>query len=219
VALHANGTVEFETRATGILATSLIDAGKPSLWGNVVSPGVLAANHQHLFCLRIDPMIDGLQNTIMQEESLSVPYSAQENPHGNSWKIAKKAIEESGFVEVEPKLNRTFKVVNEKKLNAISCNPVGYKIVAPTAQLLIADQRNTVRRRARFAEHHLWVIHHRDVEFWADGHWTNRSHDETGGVFDAAARCDNVREEDIVVWQTYGMTHNTLCGGLPGDAC
>jgi len=210
-----NGTIEFETRATGILATSLIDAGKTSFWGNVVSPGVLAANHQHLFCLRIDPMIDGLQNTIMQEESISVPYSAQENPHGNAWKVAKTHIEESGFIDAEPKLNRTFKVVNEKKLNAISGNPVGYKIVAPTAQLLIADQRSTVRRRARFAEHHLWVTRYRDGEFWAGGHWTNQSHDETGGVFDAAARCDKVREEDIVVWQTYGMTHNPRVEDYP----
>lgn len=44
-----NGNVELETRATGILSTQLIDDGKTSEWGTVVSRGVLAANHQHLF--------------------------------------------------------------------------------------------------------------------------------------------------------------------------
>lgn len=44
-----NGNVELETRATGILSTQLIDDGKTSPWGNVVSRGVLATNHQHLF--------------------------------------------------------------------------------------------------------------------------------------------------------------------------
>lgn len=41
-----NGNLELEVRATGILSTHLIDAGKTSDWGNVVSPGVLAPNHQ-----------------------------------------------------------------------------------------------------------------------------------------------------------------------------
>jgi len=62
-----NGNIELETRVTGILLTSLIDPRKTPEWGNVVSPGVLAANHQHLFCLRIDPMLDGPINTIIQE--------------------------------------------------------------------------------------------------------------------------------------------------------
>ena len=210
-----NGAIEFETRATGILATSLIDAGKSSFWGNVVSPGVLAANHQHLFCLRIDPMIDGVENTLIQEDTVSVPYSKQENPHGNAWKVHKTPFEKSSFADAEPQRNRVFKVVNEKKLNAISGNPVGFKIATQPAQLLIADQRSTVRRRARFAEHHLWVTRYRDGELWAGGHWTNQSHDETEGVSDAASRCDNVRGEDIVVWQTYGLTHNPRVEDYP----
>jgi len=41
-----NGNLELEVRATGILSTALIDPNKTSDWGNVVSPGVLAPNHQ-----------------------------------------------------------------------------------------------------------------------------------------------------------------------------
>lgn len=37
-----------ETRATGILSTCAILPGESSPYGNVVNPGVLATNHQHL---------------------------------------------------------------------------------------------------------------------------------------------------------------------------
>ena len=56
-----------EIRATGILSTNLVGPGKTSDWGNVVSPSVIAANHQHLFSLRVDPMIQAQKNTITQE--------------------------------------------------------------------------------------------------------------------------------------------------------
>jgi primary-amine oxidase len=152
-----NGNLELETRATGILSTQLIDPGKTSEWGTVVSPGVLAANHQHLFSLRIDPMIDGQFNTVIQEDSVPVPQNEEENPHGNAWKIEKTPFEKSGFADAAPFSNRCFKIANENHLNPISRNPVGYKLFPQPTQLLLAGPNSVVRRRARFAEHHLWV--------------------------------------------------------------
>ncbi|KAI1049589.1 hypothetical protein LB505_008095 [Fusarium chuoi] len=209
-----NGTIEFETRATGILATSLIDEGKTSHWGNVVSPGVLAANHQHLFSLRIDPMIDGLENTLVQEDSIGLPMS-EENPYGNAWKLHKTFVEKSCSLDADPQKARVFKIVNEKKLNPISRNPVGYKVIAPPAQLLMADQASLVRKRARFAEHHIWVTRYKDDDLWAGGKWTNQSLIEKDGVADYAARNDNVRGEDLVVWATYRLTHNPRVEDYP----
>lgn len=203
-----NGNLELETRATGILSTQLIDEGKLSPWGTVVNPGVLAANHQHLFCLRVDPMIDGQLNTVVQEDSIPVPQSEHENPHGNAWKIEKTPFEKSGFADAAPFANRCFKIVNENRINHISKNPVGYKIVPQPCQLLLASQDSVVRRRARFAEHHLWVTRYKDGDLWAGGKWTNQSLAETDGVFDYAARNEDVRDQDVVLWNTFGMTHN-----------
>ena len=51
-----------EMKLTGILSTSLRDPklppGAPPPFGLDVAPGVVATNHQHLFCARIDPAID-----------------------------------------------------------------------------------------------------------------------------------------------------------------
>lgn len=65
-----------------------IDPGKTSPWGNVVSAGALAQNHQHLFCIRIDPAIDGYANTIVAEESLPMPMSKEHNPYGSGYEVS-----------------------------------------------------------------------------------------------------------------------------------
>jgi primary-amine oxidase len=209
------GELDLETRATGILSTQLIDDGKTSPWGNVVSRGVLAANHQHLFSYRIDPMIDGQRNTVIQEDSVPVPQSEEENPPGNAWKIVKTPIATSSSADAAPFANRNFKIVNEKIINAVSSNPVGYKIVPPPSQLLLASATSVVRRRARFAEHHIWVTKYRDGDLWAGGKWTNQSLNEADGVHDMAQRKENVRHEDLVMWVTFGMTHNPRVEDFP----
>lgn len=210
-----NGNVELETRATGILSTHLIDPGKTSEWGCVVSPGVLATNHQHLFSLRIDPMMDGVRNTVLMEESIPVPYSEEENPYANAWRVVKTPVLTSGGLDAKPEANRVFKIVNEGTKNPISGAPVGYKLVPQPCQLLLAGKESVVRKRARFAEHHVWVTKYKDGEFWAGGKWTNQSLSEVDGVFDYAKRNDDVRNEDIVVWVTYGMTHNPRVEDFP----
>lgn len=213
-----NGNVELETRATGILSTALIDPGKTSPWGNVVSPGVLAPYHQHLFSLRIDPMIDGQMNSVIQEDSVPVP-EGEDNPEGNAYVVEKTPFIKSGFKDASPFTNRCFKMVNESINNRISGNPVGYKLVPQPCQLILAGKTSVARRRARFAEHHVWVTRHNDGDLYAGGRWTMQSIDETDGLHDYAARNENVRNDDVVVWHTFGMTHNPRVEDFPVMPC
>jgi primary-amine oxidase len=214
-----NGNVELETRATGILSTHLIDADKTSHWGTVVSPGVLAPNHQHLFSLRIDPMLDGPMNSVLQEESIPVPQSEHENPHGNAWHVIRSPFKTAAAADANPLANRVFKMVNESVKNRISGNPVGYKLIPQPCQLILAGANSVARARARFAEHHLWVTRYRDGELWAGGKWTNQSLEEVDGVRDYAARGEGVRDADVVVWSTFGMTHNPRVEDFPVMPC
>jgi hypothetical protein len=50
--LDTAGGITLEVRATGIVSVVNIDPGKTSDYGNVVSNGVLAQNHQHIFAAR-----------------------------------------------------------------------------------------------------------------------------------------------------------------------
>ncbi|RMY66586.1 hypothetical protein D0863_08355 [Hortaea werneckii] len=210
-----NGNVDLEVQATGILSTSLIDDGKTSDWGNVVSPGTLAANHQHLFSMRVDPMIDGSRNTVVQEDSVPIPQTEDEDPHGNAWRVVKTPLETSGFSDADPFANRCFEIVNENIFSPISENPVGYKLVPQPRQLLLAGKDSVARKRAKFAEHHIWVTKYRDGDLWAAGKWTNQSLEETDGLADYAGRADSVRNEDLVLWHTFGMTHNPRVEDFP----
>lgn len=203
-----SGGMDIETRATGIVSSVNIDPGKTSDYGNVVGPGILAQNHQHIFAFRIDPAIDGHRNTVIQEESHPVPLNAATNPRGNYYEVRKSPIKLSGWADAAPQYNRVFKMVNTSRKNRISGNPVGYKLTPPATQLLLADPGCIQYKRASFAQHHLWVTKYKDDELYAGGRFTLQSTKEIGGVADAVARGDNVEDEDVVLWSVFGLTHN-----------
>ncbi|KAL5586781.1 hypothetical protein FOBRF1_016651 [Fusarium oxysporum] len=202
------GAITVQARATGIVSSVLIEEGKTAPWGNVVSPGILAQNHQHIFCVRIDPAIDGHKNTLVQTESLPMRIDARTNPNGNAYQVVTTPITASAGLDANPFTDRTFKVQNMDKLNPISGQPVGYKILAPVTRPLLADPNSTQAKRARFAQRHLWVTKHRDNEFYAGGRYTLQSVSEVEGVADAADRNDDVFQQDIVLWSVFGLTHN-----------
>ncbi|RCI12257.1 hypothetical protein L249_0746 [Ophiocordyceps polyrhachis-furcata BCC 54312] len=212
--LDLAGGVTLETRATGIVSVVAIDEGKRSDYGNVVSPGVLAQNHQHIFCARIDPAIDSYRpgdTCVVIEESRSVDIDPDKNPCGNAYSISRETVAAARWVDKEPRLNRTLRFESTVKRNDVSGNPVGYRLVAPATQLLLAAEDGVQARRAPFARHDAWVTGFRDGEFWPAGEFTNQSHCESGGVEAMVRRADRFVDgggSSPVVWSVYGLTHN-----------
>ncbi|CAH0035542.1 unnamed protein product [Clonostachys rhizophaga] len=202
------GAISVETRATGIVSVVNIDPGKTSLWGNVVNPGALAQNHQHIFCVRIDPAIDGHKNTVVQNESLPVRRDARTNPNGNFYQVKDTILSTSTSADACPENNRVFKIQNLDKKNPVSGRPVGYKINPPPTQKVLADPNSIQAQRCAFATHHLWVTKYRDGELYAAGEYPLSSKRESGGVADMVARNDDLLQEDVVVWSSFGLTHN-----------
>src|SRR5271155_865007 len=92
------GEVIYEVRATGVLSTQPIDReldhiGVP--FGTVVHPGVLAAHHQHIFSLRVDPMLEGHANRLVYDEALPMPISPDWNPHGVGYTVRETVVSHS----------------------------------------------------------------------------------------------------------------------------
>lgn len=208
--LDQAGGITVETRATGIVSVVNIDPGKTSQWGNVVTPGAMAQNHQHIFAVRIDPAIDGQNNTIINEESLPMEMTKDLNPWGNGYEVRQTPFAKPGFLDASPWTNRTIKMSNLAKMNPISGKPVSYKFIPAATQLLLAHPDSIQSRRAQFARHHVWVTKYKDGELWAGGEFTNQSQRETDGVADAVARGEelNPSGDDVVVWNVFGLTHN-----------
>lgn len=202
------GGICVEARATGIVSVVNIDPGKTADWGNVISPGALAQNHQHSFCVRIDPAIDGHKNTVVYEESLPMQIDEKTNPNGNRYEVRKTPITTSTGLDIDPLNGRVFKVQNLDKKNPISGKPVGYKIIAPATQKLLAAPNSIQYNRALFASHHVWVTGYRDHELYAAGKYTLQSRHEHGGVADMVKRNDKTVQEDVVFWNVFTLTHN-----------
>lgn len=76
------------------------------------------------FSARIDPAIDGHCNTVVQEDSVPMPYDVNNppanNPYGVGYVVEKTPIKVSGFADAKPEANRVFKIINPNKLNPIS---------------------------------------------------------------------------------------------------
>ncbi|KAF1915674.1 copper amine oxidase [Ampelomyces quisqualis] len=206
--LDTAGGITLEVRATGIVSVVNIYPGKTSDHGNVVSSGVLAQNHQHIFAARVDPAIDGHNNTVIYEESHGVPHNKKTNPNGNFYEIRKTTVNESSGLDANPIDHRVFKIVNPSKKNSHSGNPIGYKFSPLPTQKLLAAPGTLQAQRALFANHHVWVTKYQDDELYAAGRFTLQSQLEQGGVHDMAARKDNVEDEDLVLWNVFGLTHN-----------
>ncbi|WOO78822.1 Copper amine oxidase 1 [Vanrija pseudolonga] len=215
--------VHLETRATGILSTAAILPGETSPYGNVVSPGVLATNHQHIFCVRIDPSIDGHNNTVVQEDSVPMPFDKHNPPADNRWGVGyvveKTPFKVSGFADAAPMKNRVFKITNPNVINPISGKPVSYKLVPAPSQLMIAHPDSIQYARAEFGEHHLYVTKHVDGEFYGGGKFTNMSNGNAKGMRTFVGRNDNVENDDVVVWHSFGLTHNPRVEDFPVMPC
>jgi primary-amine oxidase len=180
-----------------------------------VAPGVLAPYHQHLFSLRIDPAIDGHANSLVIEESKPLPMDDPEihNPFGVGYVTESRTIEEEGGFDLDFTKARTFKFINENKINPITGTPVGFKLMPFYSQMLLAHPSSFHAKRSEFAEHAVWVTRHEDNDHFPAGKYTMQSSGGDGLASVIAKRrstgtAQSVRNEDIVIWHTFGSTHN-----------
>lgn len=215
------GEVIYEVRATGILSTQPIDheldhIGVP--FGTVVHPGVLAAHHQHIFSLRVDPMIDGHSNRLVYDEAHAMPVDKDWNPHGVGYTVDETIVEQSSGLDLNSDANRTFKIQNSSVRNPINNKPVAYKIHVPPFQKMLAHPDSFHFKRAEFADHNIYVTKHADRELYAGGWYTNQSRGGTG-VRAWADRKDSVVDTDIVVWVQFGINHVPRIEDFPVMPC
>jgi primary-amine oxidase len=159
---HQDGTIQLEIKLTGILNTYSMNPGEDTHgWGTEVYPGVNAHNHQHLFCLRLDPNIDGSYNTVYQVDATRGPgeVGSAENKYGNAFYAQKTRYEtvESAISDYDGTTGRTWDISNENKLNPYSHKPVTYKLVSRDIPTLLPREGGLVWKRAGFARHAVHV--------------------------------------------------------------
>ncbi|EXJ80548.1 primary-amine oxidase [Capronia coronata CBS 617.96] len=212
---HQDGTIQLEIKLTGILNTYAMNPGEDTKgWGTEVYPGVNAHNHQHLFCLRIDPNIDGPKNTIFQVDAAQGPgeVGSAENFYGNAFyaKKTKYTNPIEAMADYEGSTSRSWDIANESKINPYSHKPVAYKLVSREVPPLLPKKDSLVWKRAGFARHAVHVTKYSDEQLHPAGrHVPQTSGEPSMGLpqwinANPQAKIDN---EDIVLWHTFGLTH------------
>ena len=160
--LHQDGTVQLEIKLTGILNTYSMNPGEDTHgWGTEVYPGVNAHNHQHLFCMRIDPNIDGSKNTIFQADAMAASgeVGSADNFYGNAFYAKKIKFTNpiEAMTDYDGSSSRTWEMSNENKLNPYSHKPVSYKLVSREVPALLPKEGSLVWKRAGFSRHAVHV--------------------------------------------------------------
>lgn len=160
---YQDGTIELETRLTGILNIYTAAQGEVSPYGTLVAPGVQAHYHQHIFSLRLDTMVDGLKNSVVESDIVpsEFPTGSPENYAGNGFYQKKTVVSTpvDGARTWNAETDRKWTIVNNARKHYASNLPVGYSIgMRGAAAKLLAKPDSWIARRAVFANKALWVV-------------------------------------------------------------
>jgi primary-amine oxidase len=216
---YQDGSIELEIRLTGILSVYVSADGEPSPFGTIVAPNINAHYHQHLFNIRIDPMIDGLNNTVIESDivSLDEPAGSKDNFAGNSFQVKEIPITKETGRPYDYAKDRRWRIVNRSRPHYASGHPAGYSIGLKAGALpLLGQPEGWAGKRAGVFKNTVWVV--RDVEneavgggsirMWPAGRYVSQCRDQPrDSVPEWVKGEEKVIDEDLLVFVTVGTTH------------
>ena len=171
--LYLDGTIQFEVKPTGTVFTSAYRHGSP--YATEVAPGLGAPYHQHLFCVRLDMMIDGMPNAVDELDAVPIPMG-DDNPHGNAFtrSATRLATESDAARTANSSVGRTWRISNPDSTNRLD-QRVAYELRPEGRPILLADPNSSTARRAAFATKHLWVTRYDPAERFPAGELINQA--------------------------------------------
>ncbi|KAF7784980.1 hypothetical protein Agabi119p4_1145 [Agaricus bisporus var. burnettii] len=167
---YQDGSIGIEVRLTGILQVYVGADGERSPYATTVAPNVNAHYHQHVFSYRLDPMIDGIKNTVIEAdvEMLDAPTGSKENFAGNGFYTKETRLATETGRQYDISKERRWRIVNPQKRHYSSGKEVGYSLgIKGGVVPMLAKDDSWLAKRAPFLKNALWVC--RDVEGGEDG--------------------------------------------------
>ncbi|KAF7978004.1 hypothetical protein HWV62_1859 [Athelia sp. TMB] len=214
---YQDGNIELEVRLTGILQVYPAAPGEPNPYGATVAPGVNAHYHQHIFSVRVDPMVDGLRNTVVETDivPLPAPTGSSSNFAGNAFVTKDTPIKEQseGAREYDWAADRRWRITNPARQHAATGRDVGYAVGLKGGLTgLLARADGWVGRRAAFTTRPVWVIKDKEDakggRMWPAGKYVPQTRGEPADSVGAWVReGGSIEGEDVVVFLTVGTTH------------
>lgn len=215
---HLDGTIQLEIKLTGILNTYVMNPGEDLKgYGTEVYPNVNAHNHQHLFSLRINPNVDGENNSVAAVDAVAadIPVGHPDNFYGNAF-LGKRTVFETAATaksNYDSATLRSWDIFNPSKIHPFSGKPSSYKIVSKECPPLLPKPGSLVYNRAGFARQHIQVVPYKDYQLYPAGQYVPQTSGQpTRGITEWIDEAEaegkgNVNNTDIVVYHTFGITH------------
>ncbi len=211
--LYQDGTIQLETKLTGIVQTAAVpDAA--GYRGGMMGPGLGGPIHQHIFNARLHMHLDGQGNSVTEHEFVGQPWG-EKNPYGNAFDLTTRVLthEQEACRIADGASGRFWKIINPNQRNDAGNHP-GYKLVATASPLLLAQPDSSVAKRAAFATHHLWVTPYAAAERFAAGMYINKSQGGEG-LPKYIKQGRSIENTELVVWHSFGHTHFCKPEDLP----
>ncbi len=162
--------------------------------------------HQHFFNVRLDMMVDGLNNSVYEVHTEAEPLGP-DNPHGNAYfaKSTSLSTESEAQQVIDPLSGCYWKVINPAIRNAVG-EPVGYKLMPGENVLPFAHPESSVFKRANFATKHLRVTPYNPAERYPAGDYPNQ-HAGGAGLPTWTQANRSIENTNVVLWYTVGVHH------------
>jgi primary-amine oxidase len=204
--LYQDGSIEYEVKLTGIISNGALEPGERPRHGTVVAPGLYGPNHQHFFNLRLDMMVDGLENSVQEVNGISEP-PGPGNPSGSAWHAEVKALrtESEAQRSIDPMTGRYWKVVNPNRRNAVG-EAVGYKLVPGENSGPYFQPGSLGLQCGGFITRHFWVTPYAPDELFAAGPYPNQQ-PGPDGLAEYVKANRPLENADLVIWYTFGVQH------------
>ena len=203
---YQDGTIEYQVKLTGVINNMAVAPGEVPKYGKLVAPQLAAHNHQHIFNVRLDMSVDGLNNSVYEVNIKAEP-QGPDNPQGNAFfaESTLLATESEAQRDVDPLAGRYWLITNPSVHNKLG-QPVTYKLAPGENVLPFAHPEASVSKRAGFMRKHLWVTPYSPEEIGAAGPYPNQ-HPGGAGLPEWTKANRSVENTDIVVWYTFGTNH------------
>ncbi|MFW9260442.1 primary-amine oxidase [Nostoc sp. CALU 546] len=206
---HQDGTLEVQNELTGIVLAQGTASQKQSdddSSGRLLAKNIFGVNHQHFFNYRLDFDVDGQANSVMEMNVKALPMD-EKNPLGNAIAVTETPLakETAAVRDLDMKSSREWMIVSADKKNVLDAAP-GYMLMPEGNSIFFPVEGSSIRQRAEFATHHLWVTKYNPTELYAGGDYPNQTQPGQG-LPKYIADDEALMGEDIVLWYTMGVTH------------
>ncbi|KAG0150116.1 hypothetical protein CROQUDRAFT_38837 [Cronartium quercuum f. sp. fusiforme G11] len=199
-----DGSISLDTKLTGILNLHVLAEGESTGgFGTEVAPRIVAQNHAHTFSLRIDPMIDGVKNSVVATDvvPLSYPTGSVENYLGNGFQAVKEVLKTTakGAQDYDHAYDRSWTIINPVNNFSSECK---------NQPKLVPKKDSMIGKRAPFTKHDLFVTPYSPDQYYPSGkHVPGTTKAPEDSLENWLKGDKNIDNEDIVIYLTYGVNH------------